>query len=68
MRLQSPERVPQSRVFIWLTEVEAVELRDALNDMLQRGSDPAWHTHVSSADYQTEVSIAWDGPDRHKCQ
>jgi hypothetical protein len=64
MRLQSPERVAQSRVYIWLTEAEATELRDALNDMLQRGPDPAWHTHVSSADYQAEVSLAWDAPDR----
>jgi hypothetical protein len=64
MRLQSPERVPQSRVYIWLTEDEASELRDALDDMLKRGPDPGWHAHVSSADYQTEMTVGWDAADR----
>lgn len=46
-------------VYLWLTRSEAADLRDALNDLLTDVGE-SWHAHVSSADYQTEVTIALD--------
>jgi hypothetical protein len=46
-------------MYLWLTDSEAAELRDALNDLLAEPGD-GWHAHVSSADYQTEISVARD--------
>ena len=46
-------------MYLWLTDSEAAELRDALNDLLAEPGD-GLHAHVSSADYQTEISVARD--------
>jgi hypothetical protein len=46
--------------YLWLARSEAVELRDALNDMLESGTDPNWHAHVSAADYAAEVTLSWE--------
>jgi hypothetical protein len=60
MRIESPPQNVLPSAFLWLTAAEASELRDALNDLL--ATDQAdWHAHVSSADYQTELTIARDG-------
>ena len=57
MRIESPPGTARPSAFLWITEAEALELRDALSDML--ASDQTdWHAHISSADYQTEVTIA----------
>lgn len=60
MRIESADVTDLHNVNLWLTHAEASELRDALDDMLERGPSAEWHAHVSSADYQTEVSVAWD--------
>ena len=48
------------RVTLKLTRAEAAELRDAVNDLVgrfDRSETSAWHAHVSSSDFQTEISI-----------
>lgn len=49
-----------SYVYLWLTDTEAAELRDARNDLLGASSE-GWHAHVSSSDYATEVTVAREG-------
>lgn len=44
-----------------LTRAEAQELRDDLDTLLTEGGDR--HEHVSSADYQTELTV-WIGADQ----
>ncbi len=46
-------------VGIALTRSEAKELRSSLDDIL--GSEAGRHEHVSSADYQTEVTVWLEG-------
>lgn len=46
-------------MYLWLTESEAAELRDALNDLLAKPHE-GWHVHIPSADFQTEISVARD--------
>jgi hypothetical protein len=45
--------------YLWLTSAEAAELREALSDLLATETTD-WHAHISSADYQTELTIARD--------
>jgi len=45
--------------YLWLTATEAAELRDALNDLIAN-PNAAWHAHVSSSDFKTEVTVALD--------
>jgi hypothetical protein len=55
------EIVPRAGLF--LTAVEASELRDILDDLLtSHVDDPAWHEHVSSADFQVELAVAPELP------
>lgn len=44
-------------VIVYLTPAEARELRDAAEDLLAHPNEPGWHVHVSSADFQTEVTL-----------
>ncbi len=42
------------------TRAEAAQLRDALDDLIEhfdRSETTAWHAHVSSSDFQTEVNV-----------
>ena len=61
MRIETgPDDSETSTASLYLTQSEARELRSALDDMLgQEPPDLNWHTHVSSADYQTEIALAW---------
>jgi hypothetical protein len=59
VRIESSPSEPLRTVYLWLTDSEATELRDALNDLLAR-PERDWHVHVSSADYQTEINVARD--------
>jgi hypothetical protein len=59
MRIESSPGQSLQRVYLWLTIAEATELRGALNDLLA-GTGPEWHAHVSSSDFQVEVSVAHD--------
>lgn len=54
MRLTDGEDRPLSYVYVGLTDDEARELRDALDNLL---ANPATHVHVSSADFQNEISV-----------
>lgn len=47
-----------SDLLVFLTRDEAAELRDGLNDLLANFDDPGWHAHVSSPDFQIELTIA----------
>jgi hypothetical protein len=47
-------------LLIFLSRPEASELRDAINELLENFDDASWHAHVSSADYQTEITVAPD--------
>lgn len=60
MKLLVDDHVADAVVLL-LTKTEAAELRDALDDLLQRFDEPGWHAHVSSADYLTEITVAPDG-------
>jgi hypothetical protein len=44
-------------VCLWLTKAEAQELIDSLKQLLDEPPGPANHHHVSSADYQREVTV-----------
>ena len=59
VRIKGKPGEPLADVYLWLTTDEARELRDALDDLL-RGGDPNWHAHVSSADFDREITIAMD--------
>jgi hypothetical protein len=60
MRIEGNPGEQLDRAYFWLTRAEAAELRDALGEMLA-GVDASWHAHVSSADYQREITISLDG-------
>jgi len=45
-------------VLIYLTRAEAAELRDSAEALLQHFDEPGYHAHVSSADYQVEMTLA----------
>ena len=60
MRIEQAPGKPITSVFVWLTRAEARELRDALDQMLSDDTNDR-HEHVSSADYQTEITVAWEG-------
>lgn len=47
-----------SDVLVYLTPAEAAELRDGIEALLTNFDDPGWHTHVASADFQIEMTIA----------
>jgi len=49
---------PAARVLLLLTESEARELRDGLDDLLGHLGSSDWHAHVSSADFSTEITVA----------
>lgn len=57
MRIEGSPGSRLTSAFLWLTPAEAAELRDALNELLV-ADQTDWHAHVSSADYQTELTIA----------
>jgi hypothetical protein len=44
-------------VCLWLTRAEAQELIDSLEQLLDKPPGPANHHHVSSADYQREITV-----------
>jgi len=46
------------RVVLFLSRSEAAELRDDLEHLLENYDSPDWHAHISSPDYQTEITIA----------
>jgi len=60
MRIESSPGQPTRTAYLWLTRDEAADLRDALDGMLGGPVDPSWHVHVSSADYRSELTIAWE--------
>jgi hypothetical protein len=59
MRIEGTPGQTLPSAYLWLTRAEAVELRDALDQMLADG-DSTWHAHIASADYQTEVTVTLD--------
>jgi hypothetical protein len=59
MRIEADQGRKHATAHLWLTLAEAAELRDALEDLLREPRSD-WHAHVSAADFQTEVTIAWD--------
>jgi hypothetical protein len=47
-------------VTLHLTRAEATELRDALDDLVgrfDRSETSAWHAHVPSSDFKTEINV-----------
>lgn len=59
MRIESKPGESLSNVYLWLTHDAAGELRDPI-DLMMREGDSGWHGPVSSADYQTEITVALD--------
>ncbi len=59
MRIEGDGK-PVSDLLVYLTRAEAAELRDAAEALLENMENPGWHAHVSSADYQIELTIAAD--------
>ena len=59
VRIEGEPGEPLANVYLWLTTDEAREFRDALDD-LGSAEDPNWHAHVSSADFDREITIALD--------
>ncbi len=52
--------MPVKRALIMLTPEEAKELKGDLEDLL---AHPDWHSHVSDAAYEREVTLAIYTPD-----
>jgi hypothetical protein len=59
MRIEGNPGEPLSAACLWLTRDEAKELADTLHQLL-RDDDYEAHHHISSADYQTEVTVMLD--------
>jgi hypothetical protein len=59
VRIEGEPGEPLANVYLWLTTAEARELRDALDNLLS-AEDPNWHAHISSADFDREITIASD--------
>ncbi len=57
MRIQRGDDV-LGEVVIFLSRAEARELRDAAEDVLEHFEEDGYHAHISSADYQVEVTLA----------
>jgi len=53
--LNQDDDKPLHRVLILLTQPEALELRDSLDLLLENSDDR--HEHISSQDYQKEITI-----------
>src|SRR3954471_9958512 len=49
---------PVSNLSVFLSRAEAAELRDGLDELLQHFGESGRHAHISSPDYQTEITIA----------
>ena len=47
-----------SDVLVFLTKDEASELRDGIDALRSNFNDPGWHAHVSSPDFQIELTVA----------
>jgi hypothetical protein len=63
MRIHAHKDKPLSEVFLALSDAEAAELRDALEDLLTT-KEAGWHVHVSDADYRLSVTVyREDDPD-----
>jgi hypothetical protein len=60
MRIEGTPGQRLASAYLWLARSEAIELRDALNDMLELSPDPNWHAHVPAADYAVEVTLSWE--------
>jgi hypothetical protein len=63
MRIETAPGETVSSVGLFVTVLEARELRDSLDAMLtdRAARGPASrHEHVSSTDYQTEITVAWE--------
>ena len=59
MRIEGTPSEPLSTAYLWLTQEEAAEVRDAMTDLLNEG-DADWHAHISSTDYKVELTVALD--------
>jgi hypothetical protein len=64
VRIETSDGASVPTVCVFLTEGEARELRDSVDALLARRveSEPRAddHEHVSSPDYQTEITVAWE--------
>jgi hypothetical protein len=60
MKIEGPPGEQLATAYLWLARSEAVELRDALDDMLETDADPSWHAHVPAADYAAEITLRWE--------
>jgi hypothetical protein len=59
MRIDVSPGTALPSVYLWFTATEAAELRDALTDLIATDQS-GWHAHISSADYESELTIARD--------
>jgi hypothetical protein len=63
MRIEGSSGSSVGSVLLFLTESEARELRDSLDQMLAdraAGGSTTRHEHISSGDYKTEITLAWE--------
>jgi hypothetical protein len=56
MRISDSDGKPLASINLALSDSEARELRDALEDLLTTDED-GWHVHVSNGDYSREVTV-----------
>jgi hypothetical protein len=60
VRIENGDRLPLSHVYLWMTDAEAAEMHDALNDLLSATLSEGWHAHVASSDFAVELTLARD--------
>ncbi len=51
------------QITLFLTELEAIQLKNYLEQFLQKPKDIGLHFHLSSEDYQKEITICIYDPD-----
>ncbi len=61
MRMEADGKVV-SDVLLFLTKTEAAELRDGIEALLANFDASGWHAHVSSPDFQIELTVAPEVP------
>lgn len=53
--LNEIDEISLKKIILFLTMEEALELRDSLNDLIERPLDN--HSHITSDDYKKEVTV-----------
>ncbi|MCC5950729.1 MAG: hypothetical protein JJU45_01405 [Acidimicrobiia bacterium] len=60
MRIELTNDREVNNVYLFLSRAEIAELVGALEELMEHFEENGWHAHVSSHDYQREITVAAD--------